>query len=125
MGKTALSLCLLLLAAFVVRQYRSTNPQVDIRHLLGNRAYLGSSLSLYINYSAIFGITFMISVFLQNVYLMTALQAGLIIMIQALIQSVSSPFAGKLADRWPAHRIAAIGAGMCSIGLFVLTMVVR
>ena len=54
---------------------------------------------------------------------MTALQAGLVIMIQALVQSVTSPLAGKMADRWPAHRIAALGAGMCAIGLFVLTLV--
>ncbi len=125
LGKIALVMCIPPLIAFVVRQYRSAAPLLDMRHLLGNKTYLGSSLSLYINYSAIFGITFLISVFLQNVYLMTALQAGLIIMIQALVQSVSSPVAGKLADRWPAHRIAALGAGMCSIGLFILTMVVR
>jgi EmrB/QacA subfamily drug resistance transporter len=125
LGKIALAMCLLLFIAFVVRQYGSAAPLVDMRHLLGNRTYLGSSLSLYINYSAIFGITFLISVFLQNVYHMTAMQAGLIIMVQALVQSVSSPVAGRLADRWPAHRIAALGAGMCAIGLFVLTMVVR
>lgn len=125
LGKGALFFCPLLLSAFVLRQYRSSTPLVDMRHLLGNRTYLGSSLSLYINYSAIFGITFLISVFLQNVYLMTALEAGLIIMIQALVQSASSPVAGKLADRWPAHRIAALGAGMCAVGLCILTMVVR
>ncbi|MFO7801581.1 MAG: hypothetical protein R6V55_04730, partial [Desulfovermiculus sp.] len=81
-----------------LRQYKTSAPLVDMRHLLGNRAYLGSSLSLYINYAAIFGITFLISVFLQNIYLMTALQAGLVIMIQALVQSVTSPLAGKMAD---------------------------
>lgn len=124
LGKAALALCLIFFIAFIVRQYQTSAPLVDIRHLLGNRAYLGSSLSLYINYAAIFGITFLISVFLQNVYLMTALQAGLVIMIQALVQSVTSPLAGKMADRWPAYRIAALGAGMCAIGMFVLTLVV-
>ena len=50
---------------------------------------------------------------------MSARQAGTILIIQPIVQTLLSPFCGRLADRYPAARVATAGMTLCVLGLGV------
>jgi MFS family permease len=45
--------------------------------------------------------------------------AGLLLVVQPLVQAILAPIAGRLADSYPPAYIATIGMGFCTVGLFM------
>ena len=89
-------------------------------HLLAtNRVFTFSNIATWINYAACFGFLFFFSIYLQSVKGLPAQTAGLILVIQPVIQAISSPIAGRLADRYPPAYIATIGMVICTADLAV------
>jgi len=94
-------------------------PLLDVRLLLRNRFFTMSCLAALGNYAATFGITFLTSLYLQYVKGLSARQAGLILLFQPLLQVVTSPLAGRLADRIEPARLATAGMLTSSAGLLL------
>jgi MFS family permease len=53
---------------------------------------------------------------------MSAREAGLILIVQPLMQTLLSPLCGRLADRYPAAKVATIGMALCALGLGAAAM---
>jgi EmrB/QacA subfamily drug resistance transporter len=109
---------------FVLYELKDKHPVFNVRIFSGNRVFGLSNLSALINYACTFAVTFMMSLYLQNILGLTAQHAGLILIIQALVQCLVSLYAGKLSDRLNPATIATSGmavivAGLC--GLIFLT----
>jgi len=107
------------LGFFLWLEARTTYPVLNIALLRDNRVFAFSSLAALLNYAATFGVTFFMSLYLQYVKGMTAHQAGTLLIIQPIMQTLFSPFCGKLADRYPAARVATVGMVLCAFGLGV------
>lgn len=61
--------------------------------------------------------------FLQQVHELSAFQAGLFLVPQALISAIFSPFIGKLSDKRSPHQIAAFGFATMAVGLGGIALV--
>jgi MFS family permease len=107
------------LGLFLWLEARTAYPVLNIALLRENRVFAFSNLAALLNYAATFGVTFFMSLYLQYVKGLNAHQAGTILIIQPVMQTLFSPFCGKLADRYPAGRVATVGMGLCALGLGV------
>jgi EmrB/QacA subfamily drug resistance transporter len=107
-------------AAFILYEHRVEYPVLNVRLFAKNRVFVFSSLAALINYSATFGISFLLSLDLQYTKGFSAEHAGLILIAAPVIQMAVSPFAGRLSDRMEPRIIATMGMAFCSTGLFLL-----
>lgn len=98
------------------------SPILDVIFLTHNRIFLLSILVALINYSAVFGIAFYFSLYLQIGYGFSVLKTGMILSLQPVVQLIVSPIAGRLADAFGAIKISILGLITCGIGLFFATM---
>jgi MFS family permease len=76
-----------------------------------------------INYASSFGVTFLFSLYLQEVKLFSPRDAGFVLIVQPLVQAVLSPYAGKLSDRFSSSKIATIGMAVCAFALFLCSFI--
>jgi MFS family permease len=102
----------------------TTYPLLNMVLLRDNRVFALSNLAALLNYAATFGVTFFFSLYLQYVKGMNAREAGLILIVQPLLQTLLSPLCGRLADRYPAAKVATIGMALCALGLGLAASVV-
>lgn len=102
---------------------RADHPVLDVRLLRTNRRFTLSNLSALLNYAGTFGVTFFLSLYLQYVKGLSPRGAGAVLLVQPLAQAVLSPLCGRLADRYPAERVATAGMALCAVGLGVATTI--
>lgn len=100
---------------------RTPFPLLNTKLLRENRIFALSNLASLFNYASTFGVTFFLSLYLQYVKGMGAQQAGAILIVQPIVQTILSPFCGRLSDRVPASWVATSGMAFCAIGLAVAT----
>lgn len=111
------------MVAFLFIQKKSLSPLIDIRLFLHNRVFAFSNLAAFINYSATFAVTFLLSLYLQYIKGFSAQYAGTILIAQPIIMSVFSPFAGRLSDKAEPRLVASAGMALVTAGLFLLVFV--
>ncbi len=109
------------LIGFGVHARRTSQPLVQWDVLARNRAFLLSNLVVLLAYTATFAVSFLLSVYLQIVYGLRPRDAGLVLVVQPVVQAIGSPFAGRWSDRWSPGHVASIGLVIVTIGLAVLT----
>lgn len=100
-------------------QWRSTYPILDIHLLFNNLAFTFSNLATFINYAATFSFVFFFSLYLQYVKGFPPKYAGLLLIIQPLVQAVLAPVVGRISDSYPPARLATLGMLFCTVGLFI------
>jgi EmrB/QacA subfamily drug resistance transporter len=115
----ALAAGLVCLGLFAAVERRCKYPVLDIRLLTGNRIFALSNAAAFINYGSTFGVVFFMSLYLQYVRGFSPRDAGLILMLQPLVQMLLAPVGGRLADRFPAARVATVGMTLCFFGLLL------
>jgi len=107
-------------ALFVYYEKKQSAPVFNINIFLSNRLFRMSSFAALINYSATFAIGFMLSLYLQYVKGFDAQKAGLVLVIQPVIQTIVSPLAGKWSDRVNASHVATLGMTIIVICLMAM-----
>ena len=113
---------LISLAGFIKLELSLKNPVLNINLFRGNTIFAMSNLAAFINYSATFAVTFLISFYLQYIKLLSPQQAGTILVAQPIVMAVFSPLAGRLSDKIESRIIASTGMGLAVVGLFMLSM---
>ncbi|PIE59656.1 MAG: MFS transporter [Desulfobulbus propionicus] len=108
---------------FVLLELKVKTPVLPVRFLRFNIPFSLSILAALLNYAASFNIIFFFSLYLQSIRGFTALHAGLLLMIQTLVQCLLSPWAGKLADRIYPGKLATAGMGLCALALVLASQV--
>ena len=83
-----------------------------------------SSATALSNYAATFPISLLISLYLQEVKGLDAQSAGLILIVQPVVQSAFSPVAGKLSDKIQPRYIASSGMAMITIVLLIIPLLI-
>ncbi|MCJ7594009.1 MAG: MFS transporter [Desulfobacterales bacterium] len=112
----------LALSAFVKWEARTESPVFHLNLFRKNRVFAFSNLSALINYSASFAVTFLLSLYLQQIRGHSAQAAGLILIAQPVVMAAVSPIAGRLSDRIEARVVASVGMALTTIGLLFFTL---
>jgi MFS family permease len=121
-GRPGLALCAagaLAFIALLVIETRIHAPVLDIRLFRGNPVFAMSNVAALINYAATFGITFLVSLYLQYCRGLTPEQAGLLMMAEPVPMALFSPLAGRLSDRMEPRVVASAGMALCVAGLLL------
>ena len=108
---------LALLGLFAWWEERSPAPVFPVGLLRENRPFAFSSLAALINYAAIFAVTFLISLYLQQVKGFSPTLAGMVLVAQPVMQAALSPLAGRVSDRVQPRLVASVGMGVTALGL--------
>jgi EmrB/QacA subfamily drug resistance transporter len=108
------------LALFIRFERRTASPILDINLFLQNRVFALSNFSAFVNYSATFAVTFLLSLYLAYIRGHTPQEAGTVLVIQPIMMALCSPFAGRLSDRVEPRIIASTGMGVIVAGLVAL-----
>jgi EmrB/QacA subfamily drug resistance transporter len=105
---------------FIRYEQRQPFPVLNIRLFSGSRVFAYSNLAALINYSATYAVAFLLSLYLQYTKGYSPEYAGLILVAAPVIQTIVSPFSGRLSDRVDPGVIASIGMGFTAFGLLLL-----
>ncbi|SDK49877.1 Major Facilitator Superfamily protein [Maridesulfovibrio ferrireducens] len=101
---------------FIFMQDRTEFPLVDLVLFKERRDFSDAALVQFISYAGTFGIVFLFSLYLQSVKAMTPHQAGVVLVVQPIVQAVLSPLVGRLSDNFYPRIIAMAGMIVCTIG---------
>ena len=104
-------------SVFVFYEKKQKAPVFNVRLFSGNRVFALSSLAALINYASTAAVAFMLSLYLQYIKGFDSRHAGLILIIQACVQSLFSLFSGKLSDKIAPPVLATIGMILSFSGL--------
>ncbi len=105
------------LCLFLWWETRADDPLLRVNLLRHNRAFAFSNAAALINYSATFAMSFLLALYLEYNRGLSAKEFGYVLVAAPLLQTIVSPFAGRLADRLQPRLVAATGQALCVIGL--------
>ncbi|MGE5841099.1 MAG: MFS transporter [Deltaproteobacteria bacterium] len=105
------------LVVFVKWEARTKSPVFPVDLFASNRVFAFSSLAAFINYSATFAITFLLSLYLQQIKGLPPRDAGFILIVQPAVMAACSPAAGWLSDKIEPRISATAGMLLTTIGL--------
>lgn len=123
-GLYLLVVAAIVMAVFLRWELNNKNPVLKISVFRHNTVFAFSNLAALINYSATFGVAFLLSLYLQFIKGYGPQAAGLILISQPVVQAVFSPFAGRLSDRIEPRIVASTGMGLCVVGLALFSFLV-
>ncbi|NYH79705.1 EmrB/QacA subfamily drug resistance transporter [Actinopolyspora biskrensis] len=98
----------LLISGLVWRELSATDPMLDLR-LLGNRIFGTGNLLLLCQTGSMFGVLFLVPLYLQNLRSTSALLAGLVLMPQALSMLLVTQLVSRVYGRIGPRRLIAGG----------------
>jgi EmrB/QacA subfamily drug resistance transporter len=105
-----------LLVAFVLAELRTPSPMLDPR-LFRTRGFATGSVSLFLQFFAMFGFFFVAVQFLQLVLEYSALGAAWALMPMALVVIPLATYSGTLAERYGHNRVGSAGLAISAVGL--------
>ena len=109
---------IVLLGAFVAWELRRDEPMLDPR-LFRLRGFASGSLSVFVQFFALFGTIFVLLQYLQFVLRYDPLQAGAALAPTALIMVALAPRVPRLTARFGASRVGPAGLALMAAGLIV------
>jgi EmrB/QacA subfamily drug resistance transporter len=110
------------LAGFVWWESRMESPVFEVKLFRHNRLFALSNLTALISYASAWGMTFLMSLYLQLVRGLNAEEAGLLLIVGVVLQTAVSPFGGRLADKVQPRWVVSGGMALCALGLGSFTM---
>lgn len=108
------------LVAFCFLEVHTRMPLLDVGMMRRNRYFTFSLLAAMGNYASTFGLIFFMSLYLQYVTGLSPRTAGVILLLQPLMQMLLSPKFGKLADRMDPAKLTNIGVVIITVSLLCI-----
>lgn len=109
-------------AVFVRHERHRQEPMLDLS-LFRERTFAAGNIVLILAGFGLFGVFFFLSLYLQGVLGLSALQGGLAFTPMAAVLIIASPLSAKLAERYGAAHVVASGMGVFALGLFLISRV--
>ncbi len=117
LGLPLIGISVVALIVFLKLESQKPYPLLDLNLFRSNATFRNGNLLQFFNYSSTFGMTFLMSLYLQFGHGMSPATAGRILVIQPLIQSALSPLCGRLADRFSSGPLVTGGMLLNVVGL--------
>ncbi|CAN5526264.1 MFS transporter [soil metagenome] len=111
---------LVLLAVFVLIELRTAEPVLPM-HLFANRSLSIGTAVVVINFFALFGTLFFMTLFLQNVQGMSPVEAGVRTLPMSLALMVMAPLSGVLTQKFGPRPAMVGGLTAAAVALVLLT----
>jgi EmrB/QacA subfamily drug resistance transporter len=105
---------------FIRHELRRNDPMLDLS-LFRHPTFSGGNLVLVLAGFGLFGVFFFLSLYLQGILGLSAVQGGLAFTPMAAVLIVASPLSAKLAGRHGADRVVASGMLLFGIGLYLIS----
>ena len=99
---------------------RADAPLLDVRFFVKNRGYAFANLAALLQYGATYAISYLLSIYLQEVKEFTSQTAGFVLIASPLVMALLSPMAGKLSDRIPPAKMSSVGMAVTAGALLLL-----
>jgi len=119
-GIVSILIGILALAAFVIWEMKNKSPLLNIHLLTRNRLFALSNLAQFMFYSALFSVSFILSLYLQYIKGLSPQNAGVILLAQPAMQAIFSPLAGRISDKIQPRNIASVSVIIALAGLLLL-----
>jgi EmrB/QacA subfamily drug resistance transporter len=119
-GFGLLALALVGFASFVIWETRQKFPVLQLQLFRANKIFAFSNLAAFINYCSTTAVTFLLSIYLQDIKGFTPLIAGFILMVQPVMMVICSPIAGILSDKVEPRILSSIGMIFTTISLAMM-----
>ncbi len=116
-GLVSIVCSIVLLVVFLKVEEARDSPLFPVRLFRENRQFSYSNAVALINYCATYAATFLMSLYLQVVKGYSPAFAGLVLLVQPLVQMIFSPLAGRLSDRGPPENLASLGLIASAVSL--------
>ncbi|WP_200919720.1 MFS transporter [Rathayibacter sp. Leaf296] len=117
----AIALGLVLLAAFVVVENRVGTPLVPMA-LFRNPTLSVGAVAIAVNFFALFGATFFLSLFLLNLRGVPGVQAGVMLLPLSGVSIIASPLGAMLVAKWGIRPTMTTGLGLIAVSMLGLTL---
>ena len=113
---------LAVLVLFIVWELRAAHPMLDVRHFR-NRGLSAGSLSIFIQFFAFFGFTFVALQYLQGVRGDSPLAAALAVLPLVAAMMPTAKITPNLTARFGARNVCVTGLALVAAGLAVISRV--
>ncbi len=114
---------ILLFLLFLADQNKQKIKIFDFKLFFKNKIFLKSNITVLLNYSATYAISFFLSIYLQSVGKFSPYVTGLILLSQPVIQSLTSPVVGIYLSKKNSCSLTTSGLLVITIGLFLLSTI--
>jgi len=105
---------------FIINELTHPEPLMDLRVF----KYMPFTMSMVIstfNTMAMFGVVFIMPLFLQNLRGFTPIQTGLIMLPSAVVMGVMMPIGGKLGDKFGAKPLVIAGSAITAFATYLMS----
>jgi EmrB/QacA subfamily drug resistance transporter len=110
---------LLFLVAFILIEWRSSEPMIDLKMFRNNLFSVGL-ITGFLTFFAIAGVIILMPFFLENVLGYSTREVGLLLAAVPIVMSVIAPLSGSLSDRFGTRLITVIGLLILLGGYYAL-----
>lgn len=107
---------------FRVERKAGKGAMLDLDLFMKNRLFASGNISALLNYTAYFGVSFVISFYLQRVLNLSPVQTGIILLVMPLTMAITAPLSGVASDSIGSRFLATGGMVLISAGLVVLSL---
>ncbi len=115
-----LVMALMLLAAFIMHEWRWTHPIVDFS-LFRNRLFTAAIASSFLTFLSIFPVWFLMPFYLEELRGLPVYVAGLLMTVVPLTIAMVAPVSGRLSDRFGSRFLCSAGLAIICLGLWFLS----
>ncbi len=112
----------LALISFVFVETKTPQPVLNVSLFRRNVVFAMSNLAALLNYSATFGVAFLLSLYLQIVKGLSPQDAGIVLLVQPVVMAILSPISGWISDRVEPRIVASIGMAITALSLFLFSL---
>jgi len=116
------ALALISFIAFVVIETKKgSQAMFDLSLIAHNRLFAAANIAALLNYTAFFGVSFVLSFYLQRVLGLSSLQTGTILLATPATMAILAPIAGWASDRVGSRVLSTAGMVIIAVGLLLLS----
>ncbi|MCL2150653.1 MAG: MFS transporter [Coriobacteriia bacterium] len=108
---------LVILAGFIWWENRASSPLLDLRLFKNGLSFGLSNLSALMNYGSTFAVSYLMSIYLQQIKGFGADISGLVLITAPVVQATVTILAGRLSDRYSPFKLASMGSACCAAAL--------
>jgi len=102
---------------------RIESPIFNLSLFRNNRVFLFSNLAVLTSYIATFAISFLLSIYLQEIKGFDPDRAGLILITASVLMAIFTPISGRLSDKIEPRLVASVGMSLNCVALLMLVFV--
>jgi MFS family permease len=109
---------------FIKTELTINVPMIKIELFQKNRTFSTANLTALLNYCALSGVSFLLSIYLQSFLKYSPAIAGLMLIPTPIAMAIISPISGKYSDKIGTQKLVSWGMGIISSSILFLVLVI-